>query len=121
LRYPVRKAALMDLIVRTDLNRKIEEVKMELRENKHMKLEYDKKADAIYIYLSDVPYAHGENLDHERRIDFDDDGVPVGIELHCVSKGVITDDLPNKAEIERALGDEGIKVSARNSHTNMRV
>jgi len=75
-------------------------------------MEYDKKADAIYIYLSDAPYAYGRNLDHERRIDFAEDGTPIGVELLCVSTGVITDDLPNKAEIERALGDRGIKVFA---------
>ena len=75
-----------------------------------MRMEYDKKADAIYIYLSDAPYAYGRNLDHERRIDFAEDGTPIGVELLCVSTGVITDDLPNRAEIERALGDRGIKV-----------
>jgi len=75
-------------------------------------MEYDKKADAIYIYLSDAPYAYGRNLDHERRIDFAEDGTLIGVELLCVSTGVITDDLPNKAEIERALGDRGIKVFA---------
>jgi len=32
--------------------------------------------------------------------------------LLCVSDGVNIDDLPNKAEIERALGDRGIKVFA---------
>ena len=77
-----------------------------------MKVEYDKEADAIYIYLNDAPYAHGENLDHERRIDFAKDGTPIGVELLCVSEGVITDDLPNRAEIERALDDRGIRVYA---------
>jgi uncharacterized protein YuzE len=77
-----------------------------------MKMEYDKKADAIYIYLSNAPYAYGKNLDHERRIDFDENGTPIGVELLCVSTGVITDDLPNRAEIERALEDRGIKVFA---------
>ncbi len=77
-----------------------------------MRFEYDKKADAVYIYLSDAPYAYGENLDHERRIDYAEDGTPIGIELLCVSEGVITDDLPNRADVERALGDKGIKVYA---------
>ncbi len=77
-----------------------------------MRAEYDKKADAIYIYLSDAPYAYGKNLDHERRIDFAKDGTPIGVELLCVSEGVITDDLPNRAEIERTLGDRGIKIYA---------
>ena len=77
-----------------------------------MKIEYDKRADAIYIYLSDAPYAYGKNLDHERRIDFAKDGTPIGVELLCVSMGVITDDLPNRAEIERMLEDKGIKLYA---------
>ncbi len=77
-----------------------------------MKAEYDKRADAIYIYLSDAPYAYGKNLDHERRIDFAEDGTPIGVELLCVSTGVITDDLPNRAEIEQALEDRGIRLYA---------
>jgi len=77
-----------------------------------MKIEHDKQADAIYIYLSDKPYAYGENLDHERRIDFGEDGVPMGVELLCVSGGVITDDLPHRSEIERLLGKHGIKIYA---------
>ena len=77
-----------------------------------MKLEYDKKADAIYIYLSDEPYAYGKNLDHERRIDYDADGNPIGIELLCVSEGVITNDLPQRGEIERLLEKHHIKLFA---------
>jgi len=77
-----------------------------------MKIKYDKVADAIYIKLSNMPYAHGKDLDDLRRIDYDVDDNPRGVELLCVSKGVITDDLPNKAEIERLLGDRGIKIYA---------
>jgi uncharacterized protein YuzE len=74
-----------------------------------MKARYDKKADAIYILINDNHYAYGKDLDEERRIDFDIDGNPIGIELLCVSMGVITDNLPCRAEIERILGDKGIK------------
>ena len=77
-----------------------------------MRIEHDREADAIYIYLGDAPYSHGKNLDNERRIDYDANGIPVGVELLCVSTGVIADDLPNRAEIERALEDRGIKVYA---------
>ena len=77
-----------------------------------MKLEYDRQADAIYILLTDKPYAYGKDLDKERRIDYDADGNPRGIELLCVSTGVITDDLPQQAEVERMLGDKGIRVYA---------
>ena len=77
-----------------------------------MKLKYDKVADAIYIKLSNMPYAYGKDLDDLRRIDYDADDNPSGVELLCVSMGVITNDLPNRAEIERALDDRGIKVYA---------
>jgi uncharacterized protein YuzE len=77
-----------------------------------MKLKYDRDADAIYIKLTDALYAYGKDLDDLRRVDYDAEGNPRGVELLCVSHGVITDDLPNRAEIERALEDRGIKVFA---------
>ena len=77
---------------------------------KKLVIEYDKEADAIYMYLSAAPYSYGKNLDGECRIDYDRDGKLRGVELLCVSSGVVTYDLPNKSEIERALGDKGIKV-----------
>ncbi|MBI2850185.1 MAG: DUF2283 domain-containing protein [Chloroflexi bacterium] len=77
-----------------------------------MKIEHDKKADAIYIYLSDAPYSYGKNLDTERRVDYDANGNPRGIELLCVSTGVNTDGLPNRAKVEKLLSDSGIKVFA---------
>jgi uncharacterized protein YuzE len=77
-----------------------------------MILKYDKVADAVYIKFTDMPYAYGKDLDDLRRIDYDVNGNPRGVELLCVSMGVNTDDLPNKGEIERALGDRGIKVFA---------
>ncbi len=77
-----------------------------------MRIRYDRKADAIYILLSAEPYAYGKDLDEERRIDYDAEGNPRGIELLCVSTGVVTEDLPNRAEVERILGHKGIKVYA---------
>ena len=77
-----------------------------------MKMRYDREADAIYILFSDKPYAYGKDLDNERRIDYDIDGNVLGIELLCVSIGIITDDLPNRTEVERFLGDKGIKIYA---------
>jgi len=77
-----------------------------------VRLEYDKEADAIYIYLSDAPYAYGKDLDEERRIDYADDNTPIGVELLCVSEGVITNDLPHRGEIERLLGEQHIKLFA---------
>ncbi len=77
-----------------------------------MYIKYDKQADAVYILLSNKPYAYGKDLDNERRIDYDADGNPRGVELLCVSTGVIIDDLPNRVEIERALESRGIRAYA---------
>lgn len=77
-----------------------------------MRMKYDRQADAIYIRFSDAPYAYGKDLDKERRIDYDGKGEVRGVELLCVSDGVITDDLPQRSEIERLLGEHGIKVYA---------
>ena len=77
-----------------------------------MRMEYDREADAIYVYLGDAPYAYGEHLDNERRIDYSADGTPIGVELLCVSTGVITNDLPHRGEIEQLLGEHNIKLFA---------
>jgi len=77
-----------------------------------MYIKYDKQADAVYILISNKPYAYGKDLDNERRIDYDADGNPRGVELLCVSTGVITDDLPNRVELERALESRGIRACA---------
>jgi uncharacterized protein YuzE len=78
-----------------------------------VKLEWDRKADALYIYLSDKAYASGKDLDDLRRIDYDSDGNPRGIELLRVSKGVDLSDLPFRNKIERLLKDnDKIKIYA---------
>jgi len=48
-----------------------------------VKLKYDRTADAIYIKLSNLPYAYGKDLDDLRRIDYDVDDNPRGVE-YCV-------------------------------------
>ena len=77
-----------------------------------MKITHDRVADAIYILLSNEPYAYGSDLDEERRVDYDANNNPMGIELLCVSEGIITDALPNRAEVEQALDDRGIRTYA---------
>jgi uncharacterized protein YuzE len=73
---------------------------------------HDPEADVIYITIGNRRYDHGKDLDEERRIDYDADGNVLGIELLCVSHGVITDNLPFRAEIESYLEDKGIKIFA---------
>ena len=77
-----------------------------------LRTEVDKKADAVYVYFSDEKVAYTKKLDDMRYIDYASDDTPVGVELLSASDGVITDDLPNRAEIEQALADEGIKLYA---------
>lgn len=79
---------------------------------KSKKSKYDAEADAIYIYLSDKPYAYGIDLDDERRIDYASDNTPIGVELLCVSDGVNLDSLPymHMGKIAQALEAEGIKI-----------
>jgi len=75
-----------------------------------MNLKHDKVADAIYIKLSNMPYAYGKDLDDLRRIDYDSEGNPMGIELLCVSGGANLDGLPNKNEIAEVLEASRIKI-----------
>jgi uncharacterized protein YuzE len=74
-----------------------------------MEFKYDPQADAIYIYLSEKPYAYGRDLDDERRIDYASDNSPIGVELLCVSKGVNVGSLPRKDEIAEILEANRIK------------
>jgi uncharacterized protein YuzE len=68
-----------------------------------MRIEYDEKADALYISLSERSYAFGRDLDDRRRIDFDADGRPIGVELLFPSLGIDLHDLPLDASVARQL------------------
>ena len=74
-----------------------------------MKFKHDPEADAIYIYLSEKPYAYGTDLDDERRIDYASDNTPIGVELLWVSDGVNLNSLPHIDEITEVLEASGIK------------
>ena len=74
-----------------------------------MKFKHDTQADAVYIYLSDRPYAYGKDLDDERRIDYASYNTPVGVEFLCVSMGVNLYGLPRKDEIAEILEHNGVR------------
>jgi uncharacterized protein YuzE len=59
-----------------------------------MRIELDEAADALYVVLSDAPYAYGRDLDDSRRIDYSQDGSVIGIEILFPSQGVNLKDLP---------------------------
>jgi uncharacterized protein YuzE len=77
-----------------------------------MRVDHDRKADAIYVWLRDLPYAFGVDLDHARHIDYAGDEKPIGIELLNVSRGVNLDNLPERGELERVLKEHHIPVFA---------
>ena len=78
-----------------------------------MRLEHDRDADAIYVWLRDgVVQAFGEHLDDSRYVDFGDDRRPVGVELLNVSRGVDTDGLPEREAIGRLLASHRVEVFA---------
>ena len=77
-----------------------------------MRVDYDREADAMYIWLRDASYAFGVDLDHARHIDYAPDRLPIGIELLNVSKGVNLDDLPDRAELERIMHTYNIRIFA---------
>lgn len=76
------------------------------------RIEHDQEVDAIYVYLNDKPYSYTKPLDNVRYIDYARDNTPIGIELLCVSDGVVVDDLPNSEEIGQMLEGKHIKVYA---------
>ena len=77
-----------------------------------VRFKLDQQADALYVWLSSEPYAFGEDIDKERRIDYDANRRPRGVELLNVSGGVELDGLPNRDEIGRLLGKLKIRVFA---------
>lgn len=81
----------------------------------HPGLDYDldEAAGALYVRLTDRPYAYGCELDPERRVDFDADGDPMGVELLCLRGGVIVHGLPERGRIVGLLRSLGITVVAQ--------
>jgi Protein of unknown function (DUF2283) len=75
-----------------------------------LRYEHDADADALYVHLADKPYAYGEDLSPERRVDFAADRTPVGVELTCLSHGVSLAGLPASAEIGEILTKLNIKM-----------
>ena len=71
---------------------------------------YDSQADAVYVHLARTPYSYGKDVDTERRVDFDSEDNPIGVELLCVSTGVNVGNLPERRRIAESLRSSGIKI-----------
>ena len=74
------------------------------------KVSYDRTVQAIYVRLSTKPYHHGRDLDEDRRVDYAEDGTPIGVELLGVDDGVSLDDLPRADAIAEALKALDVRV-----------
>lgn len=77
-----------------------------------MRITIDYDADAAYVYLTDEPYAYGKDVDSVRRVDYDSEGRPRGIEFLGISHGVNLDDLPGGDAVLELLERDGVKVYA---------
>ena len=69
-------------------------------------LEYDAAADVLYVSLCEARPGGAKRtreIDERRRIDFDADGRPIGVEFGDASDGVLLDGVPAADEIRRAL------------------
>jgi uncharacterized protein YuzE len=78
-----------------------------------MKVDYDREADALYVWLRpDEPYAYGEDIDSDRRIDYGRDGVPIGVEILNASFGVDVRNLPESGTLSDILREQRFKVYA---------
>ena len=79
-----------------------------------MKVEHDPRADALYVRLSDKPYAYMEDVSrgpqYARGVDYAADGTPIGVEFLNVSLGVDLTDIPRADEIAVALERRGIRI-----------
>lgn len=86
-----------------------------------MKVNYDVKADAMYVYLSNKPYAYGRDLDDWRRVDYSAEGLPVGVEILNVSEGVNVSGLPNLRKLAEAIERHGFKTYFLNQYAYTKV
>jgi uncharacterized protein YuzE len=75
-----------------------------------MRIEYDPKADTVYVKLREGAEVYGEDIDSNRGIDYDAEDRPVGVEFLNVSGGVDVDDLPEQQELARLLAARHIRV-----------
>ena len=75
-----------------------------------MKIEYDRGVDAAYVSFSTATVARQEKLDDARIIDYDADGIVVGIEFLAPSLGLDLTGVPRATEIVREARRMGLSV-----------
>jgi len=70
-----------------------------------LQISYDQEADALYITLREARWSYTRALGPLRNVDYSADGVPIGVELLCASRGIDLRDVPEADAIGEALRD----------------
>lgn len=60
-----------------------------------MKIEFDKQADALYIYIQEKEVAKTKEIEEGLLIDFDKDNLLIGVEILDVTKRFSLSDIVN--------------------------
>ncbi len=80
-----------------------------MNQTDNVNVKHDKVADAIYIKFTNEAIGTTKDIDNERMVDYGfDTGMPVGVDLICVSTGVKIDGLPKADEVKKILDGLGI-------------
>lgn len=74
-----------------------------------MQLTYDEIADAAYVYFTQAPVSSTEELASGVLVDYDKDGVAVGVEFLDVSDGIDLSEVPRRDEITSLLANHPSK------------
>ncbi len=74
------------------------------------RVSYDREADALYVKLTDAPFAREQSIDDARHLNLAADGQVIGLEVLGVSRGVDLEGVPHADTIRRALRRRGIPV-----------
>ena len=76
-----------------------------------IKVGMDEKVDAVYIDFGTGKFGYAEELDENRIVDYSaNPGIPIGVSLHNVSKGVLIKDLPQPERVRSILIGLGVVV-----------
>ncbi len=69
-----------------------------------MQVRYDPEADAVYVDLREAQgRVRTTRIDEQRLLDYDEEGMLVGVEFLFVSRGLHLDGLPEAEYIEQLL------------------
>ena len=77
-----------------------------------MYLTYDEQADAVYVQFRRSTVARTQDLSDGVAVDYDAEGLPLGVEFLNVSSGIDLDQVPHRAQVAKLLEERHFKVYA---------